>query len=136
MTREDLAARLRADDVEADGWASEPPLDTLHCHPDLIERLSAITRPAGATQRTFVAGCPVITHSRHAIAAAAGTSWLVVRSDRPAGALATVAEPLELGSGWQQLDPWAVDVAFAKSTDLLRAHIVRAMELAEAHAWR
>jgi hypothetical protein len=136
QTDEDLVERLWADDVAADGWEAEPPLETLHCHPDLIQRLTEIARPAGVTRRAFVDGCPVITYGRYAIAAAAGTSWLVVRSDRPAGALATVVDVSELGPAWQSLDPWTVDVAFAKGTDLLRSHVVRAMELAEAHAWR
>ena len=41
-----------------------------------------------------------------------------------------------LDTEWQCLDPWAADVTFAKSTDLLRAHLTRAAELAETHAWR
>jgi hypothetical protein len=134
---EDLVAHLQADDVVTDGWAVEPPLETLHCHPDLIERLTEVARPVRGTRRAFVAGCPVITHANgHAVAAASGTSWFVVRSDRPAGALAIEGDMMSLGREWQRLDPWTVDVAFAKGIDLLRAHVVRAMELAEAHAWR
>ena len=60
----------------------------------------------------------------------------MVRSDRPAGALATAIDVTDLGPGWQSLDPWTVDIAFAQGTDLLRAPVVRARELAEAHAWR
>ena len=133
---EELVARLRADDITADGWEAEPALDELRCHPDLIQRLTEIARPTRGTRRAFVAGDPVITYADHAIAAATGTSWLVVRSDLPAGALATDAHTAGLGAEWQTLDPWAPDVAFAKSTNLLRAHITRAAEQAEARAWR
>jgi hypothetical protein len=136
VTRDELVERLNADDVGADGWDPEPALDALHCHPDLIERLTQIARPVRGTRRAFVAGCPVITSSSHAIAAARGTSWFVVRSDRPAGALKTTTDTAGLGPAWQALDPWSADAAFAKGTDLLRAHVVRAVEMAEAHAWR
>jgi hypothetical protein len=136
VTREDLVERLRADDIAADGWDSEPALESLDCHPDLIQRLTEIARPTRGTRRAFVAGNPVITYADHAIAAATGTSWLVVRSDLPEGALATDADTAGLPADWQRLDPWAPDVAFAKSTNLLRAHITRAAEQAEAHAWR
>jgi hypothetical protein len=135
-TREELVARLRADDVAADGWEAEPALDALQCHPDLIQRLTELARPTRGTRRAFVAGSPVITYAEHAITAATGTNWLVIRSDLPAGALATDADTAGLPPAWQRLDPWAPDVAFAKSTTLLRAHITRAAELAESHAWR
>jgi hypothetical protein len=134
--REELVERLRADNLAAEGWEAEPALEALECHPDLIQRLTEIARPTRGTRRVFVAGSPVITYGDHAIAAATGTSWLVVRSDLPAGALAIDADSAGLSAEWQRLDPWAPDVAFAKSTNLLRAHITRAAEQAEAHAWR
>jgi hypothetical protein len=31
-----------------------------------------------------------------------------------------------------ELDPWAPDTAFARAVDLLRAHLARAYEVAEA----
>jgi hypothetical protein len=69
------------------------------------------------------------------IAAAAGTSWLVVRSALPAGALRS-AQPLDeqLDPDWVELDPWGVEVAFAPTIDLLRGHVARAYARAEAEA--
>jgi len=126
----------RADHGAVTGWAPDPPLEALHCHPDLVARLSEIARPVAGTARRFVAGCPVVHHPRgRPIAAASGTNWLAVRSDRPAGALAPAAPEASaaaLGAGWQALDPWTSDVAFARGTDLLRGHVIRAYELAEA----
>ena len=66
-----------------------------------------------------------------------------MRSGLPAGALACPeprasqldGDPLDgalLDGAWVELDPWAPDAAFAHATDLLRAHIARAYELAEA----
>ena len=125
----------RADHEPVRGWEGEPALDELRCHPDLIERLSAVARPVTGTARVFVAGCPVVHHPQgRPIAAAAGTGWLVVRSDGPAGALAE-PHPPELGSEWIALAPFPADVAFARGIDLLRSHVVRAYELADAQ-WR
>jgi hypothetical protein len=118
----------------APGWEADPPLDQLHSHPDLIARLAEIARPIAGVRRRFVGGCPVIEHPNgRPIAAAAGTSWLVVRSDLPAGALG-LGSPLAtaLGPEWLQLNPWSENVAFARALDLLRAHVARAYELAEA----
>lgn len=128
----------RADHEPGRDWAPDPPLTELRCHPDLVARLAEVARSVGrsavgAVGRRFVAGCPVIHHHQgRPIAAAAGTDWLVVRSALPAGALARAAS-LESGldPDWVELDPWAVDVAFARSTDLLRAHVARAYERAE-----
>ena len=116
-----------------DGWEPTPPLDSLHCHPDLVARLAEVARPVGSTRRVFVDGCPVIHHPYgRPIAAASGTAWMTVRSARPAGALETAEAPLDgLGPDWTMLDPWAADVALSRTSDLLRAHVVRAYELAE-----
>jgi hypothetical protein len=126
----------RTDREPGRGWAPDPPIGELHCHLDLVARLAEIARPIGDVGRRFVAGCPVINHPcGRSIAAASGTSWLVVRSARPAGALAS-KHPFDTGlePDWVELDPWGVDVAFARAIDLLRAHVARAYELAEADA--
>ena len=120
----------------APGWEADPPLDELHCHPDLIARLSEVARPIAGVRRRFVGGCPVIEHPQGCpIAAAAGTSWLAVRSDLPAGALRVGAPTITaLGSDWLELNPWSENVAFARALDLLRAHLARAYQLAGAPA--
>ena len=126
----------RADHEPERGWAPDPLIGDLRCHPDLVARVAEIARPIGDVRRRFVAGCPVIHHPRgRPIAAASGTSWLVVRSALPAGALRS-AQPLdeELDPDWVELDPWGVDVAFARTIDLLRGHVARAYERAEAGA--
>jgi hypothetical protein len=128
-------AGLRLDREPAPGWEPEPPLDALHCRPDLIARLAQAARPIAGVRRRFVAGCPVIEHPRgRPIAAAAGTSWLAVRSDLPAGALRTDASSAgaRLGPEWRELNPWSENVAFARALDLLSAHVARAYELAES----
>jgi hypothetical protein len=116
-----------------DGWEPTPRPEVMRCDPDLVARLAQVARPVGSTRRVFVDGCPVIHHPRgRPIAAASGTAWLTVRSARPAGALETAEAPLDgLGSDWTMLDPWAADVALSRTIDLLRAHVVRAYELAE-----
>jgi hypothetical protein len=129
------AAGHPADRDPAPGWEAEPPLEALHCHPDLIARLAEAARPIAGVRRRFVAGCPVIEHPRgRPIAAAAGSSWLAVRSDLPPGALRTDASSAAapLGAEWRELNPWAENVAFARALDLLRAHVGRAYELAES----
>jgi len=127
---------MRDLDEPVKGWAPMPPYEALLCHPDLVERLAEVSRTVGAARRVFVAGCPVIHHPRgRAIAAAWGTSWLTVRSGRPAGALATANQPLAgLDAPWVMLDPWAADVSLSRTIDLLRAHVARAYELAERAA--
>src|SRR5689334_12272609 len=124
---------MRDVDDLVDGWAPMPPYETLHCHPDLVERLAAVSRTVRAVRRVFVGGCPVIHHTRgRAIAAAWGTAWLTVRSGRPPGALATLNQPLAgLEAPWVMLDPWAADVALSRTIDLLRAHVASAYELRE-----
>ena len=123
----------RADHAAAAGWEADPPLEALHCHPDLVTRLAEIARPVRGTVRKFVAGCPVIHHPEgQPIAAASGTSWLVVRSAQPAGALASPWHTHGLAPEWVDLDPFAPDVALARGIDLLRAQVARAFELASA----
>ena len=127
---------VRADHEPERGWAPDLPIGELRCHPDLVARLAEIARPIGEARRRFVAGCPVIHHPLgRPIAAASGTAWLVVRSALPAGALRS-ARPLdeELDPDWVELDPWGVGVAFARTIDLLRGHVARAYERAEAGA--
>jgi hypothetical protein len=123
-------------DEPIDGWEPTPSVDALRCHPDLVVRLSEVSRSIGDVRRVFVEGCPVIHHPHgRAIAAASGKAWLTVRSALPAGALATTEAPLAgLGPEWKMLDPWAADVALSRTVDLLRAHIARAYELAERAA--
>jgi hypothetical protein len=133
----ELLSWLASDEHDVAGWADDPPLETLHCHPDLVERLAEISRPVRGAGRVFVAGCPVIQHPRGApIACASGTSFLVVRSAQPAGALTSQWKTPELDASWVSLDPWAADVTFAKTVELLRGHMRRAYEHAEAGAWR
>jgi hypothetical protein len=130
-----LFTLLIADDVEPVAeWAPEPPRAELHCAPGLVSRLALVARPIGHTGRRFVAGCPVIHHPRgRPIAVGEGSSWIAVRSDLPAGAIdgsgSHVPRLSELG--WVELDPWAPDTAFARTVDLLRAHVARAYENAE-----
>jgi len=123
----------RSEHLPVTGWEPDPPLDALHCHPDLVARLAEIARPVRGTARTFVAGCPVIHHpAGQPIAAASGTSWLVVRSAQPAGALASHWHTNGLAPEWVDLDPFAPDVALARGIDLLRAQVARAFELADS----
>ena len=123
-----------ADDHEpAARWEADPPPDELRCDPALVARLAEAARPIRGVRRRFVAGSPVIEHPRgRAIAAAAATEWLVVRSDLPAGALQVDAPTVTtLGPEWLELNPWSENVAFARALDLLRAHLARAYDLAE-----
>ena len=98
-----------------------PHINVLHCHPDLIKRLSLVAHPIPGAVRVFVAGCPVIHHpSGPPIAAASGTSWLTVREH----------------DSWIRLDPWQTDIALARGIDLLRARIASAYREVEESAWR
>lgn len=129
---------LTADEPElVDAWEPDPPAAELRCDPGLVARLALVTRPIGNTRRRFVAGCPVIHHPRgRPIAVAEGSSWAAIRSDLPTGALersgACVCRLSEFG--WVELDPWAPDTAFARTIELLRAHVTRAYENAEREA--
>ncbi len=126
-----LLAWCARDDHAVAGWEPEPAVEALHCHPDLVARVAAVCRPVAGTARVFVAGCPVIHHRNgRPIAVASGTRWFAARSDRPVGALAPAAPCGVPGPDWLELDPWSADLAFAKSTDLLRAHVQRAYDLA------
>jgi hypothetical protein len=133
---ESLRAWLASDDHEVEGWAAEPPVEQLRCHPDLNERLTQISRPVRGTCRVFIDGCPVVHHPvGPPIAFATGTSRLVVRSAQPAGALASKWRTPGLVDAWVDLDPWAADVTFARTLELLRTHVRRAYDRAEAGAW-
>jgi len=141
---EPLAAWLRSDahDVgdAVDAWTGErlgdPSIGELRCHPDLVERLTQIARPIRGTRRVWVDGCPVVHHPSGApIACATGTSRLVVRSGLPAGAVVSRWRTPGLDRAWTDLDPWAADVTFARSVELLRTHVRRAYDLAEAGVW-
>jgi hypothetical protein len=117
------------------GWAPDPPAAELRCEPGLVTRLAQVARPIGATRRVFVAGCPVVHHPRgRAIAVAEGSTWIAVRSRSPAAAIPSpVPHAPDLSDwGWVELDAWASDIAFARVIDLLRGHLTRAYELAEA----
>jgi hypothetical protein len=132
----ELLAWLRSDDQVVDGWAPDAPIDELRCHPDLVERLTQIARPQRGAARVWVTGCPVVHHrDGPPIACATGTSRLVVRSAQPAGALASHWQTPGLDAAWVDLDPWAADVTFARTLDMLRAHVARAYELAGERAW-
>jgi hypothetical protein len=134
----ELIAWVASDDHQVEGWAPEPSLDELQCHPDLVERLAEIARPLRFGVRVFVAGCPVLHHPGGSpIACASGTRVLLVRSGQPAGALVSDwAVPHELDASWVSLDPWATDVTFTRTVGLLREHMRRAYDHAEAGAWR
>ncbi len=128
-----LLGWLTSDDHDVSGWQPPPPLDTLHCHPDLVARLDQVALPTRGVRRAWVCGCPVVHHPSGApIACARGTSQLVVRSGRPAGALASSWPAVGLGDEWIDLDPWASDVTFARALELLRAHVHAAYERVES----
>jgi hypothetical protein len=118
-----------------DTWEPQPPPAALRCSAGLVARLALIAQPIGKTKRRFIAGCPVIHHPRgRPIAVAVGSSWIAIRSDLPAGSLENHGThvPRLSEQGWVELDPWAPDTAFARAVDLLRAHLARAYEVAEA----
>jgi hypothetical protein len=105
----------------ADGWADDPPLEDLRCHPDLVERLASLVRPLRPA-RVFVAGCPVIhVTGGHAFAAAFGTSTLLCRVDASG-----VLPSAPAFDGWLALDPWPQDIAFTRGTDLMRQLLAQA----------
>ena len=113
--------------VAPDSWAAEPPLEELHCHPDLVERLAELGRALRDVRRTFVGGCPVLHHPHGApFAAAFGTSGMVVRTHERLGVLDPRVRTTDLPDGWSDVDPWAVDVAFTRATTLLRDTLHRA----------
>lgn len=152
----ELREHLRRDDHDVQGWAPEPPPGDLACASALVDRLTEITRPVAGTIRTWVDGVPVVHHPAGApIACASGDDWLIVRSGMPPGALAVADQgpsggdgdtgaptgigpagigPEEMGSEWVRLDPWATDAAFARTPQLLRTHVQRAMQLAGERA--
>jgi hypothetical protein len=132
-----LLTWLTSDDHDVDGWADDLPIQALRCHPDLVQRLTEISRPVNGACRVWVDGCPVVHHrAGPPIGCARGTNTLVVRSGLPAGALASPERTPGLDDTWIDLDPWAADVTFAKTIELLRMHVRRAYDLAETRAWR
>jgi hypothetical protein len=132
-----LLGWLTTDDHDVDGWADDLPIEALRCHPDLAQRLTEISRPVKGACRVWVDGCPVVHHrAGPPIACARGTNRLVVRSGLPAGALVSPERTPGLDDTWIDLDPWAADVTFAKTIELLRMHVRRAYDLAETRAWR
>ena len=139
MTRDevDLSPALHGwvtnDEHEVEGWAEDLPIAQLRCHPDLVERLAQIARPVRGARRAWVDGCPVVHHPGGApIAFATGTHVLVVRSAQPAGTLAPGWHTNGLTGDWTDVDPWAADVTFAKTLELLRNHLRHAFALAGA----
>ena len=127
-----LLAWLTSDEHDVGGWSDDLLLEELRCHPDLVERLTQIARPVRGAVRVWVDGCPVVHHPRGApIACATGTNHLVVRSSQPAGALMSRWHTPGLGVDWVDLDPWAADVTFARTLELLRMHVRRAYERAD-----
>ena len=137
MTPE-LVAWLTVDGHDVDGWEPDPPAADVRCARPLVNRLSEAGRSAErAIARVWVDGCPVLHHPRGApLACAWDERSLVVRSAQPAGALATTRTTAGLDDDWVDLDPWATDTSFARTTELLRMHVRHAYELAEARAWR
>jgi hypothetical protein len=122
-----LVAWLASDEHDVGGWQPEPPIDRLRCHPDLVARVDQVARPQRGACRVWVAGVPVVHHPAGApIAFAQGTSVLAVRSAQPPGALASRWSIDGLDPSWVSLDPWAADVTFAKTLEMLRAHVARA----------
>ena len=136
MTPE-VTAWLNGTSHEVAGWAPDPPPDALHCERPLVTRLSEAGRTAApAMARVWVDGCPVLHHPNGApVACAWGACSLVVRSAQAPGALTPASTTPGLDDTWVDLDPWAVDTTFARTSDLLRMHVRRAYELAEARAW-
>lgn len=133
----DLHAWLAASHASApDGWAADPPVEQLGCHPDLVERLTSVARPLDGVGRVFVAGCPVVHHpAGPPIACAFGTSGLLARAGGSAGPLDPGVRTAGLDDDWLDLDPWPADVLFRRGTDLLRDALARAYNLAAA-PWR
>ncbi|HEX5615053.1 MAG TPA: hypothetical protein VFZ83_07830 [Acidimicrobiia bacterium] len=119
----------REHSVAPDGWCAEPPLEDLHCHPDLVERVATLARTLRDVRRTFVDGCPVLHHpSGPPFAAAFGTSGLVVRTAERLGALDPGWRTTGLDASWRDVDPWAADVTFTRATTLLRDAFRRAYD--------
>lgn len=120
MIPDELRAWLtRPHDVAPDEWKPDPP--EIRCDPRLVERLASLARPL-RPRRVFVAGCPVIHHpAGPPVAAAFGTSELLVRGEVP-----ELLDAEDTGMGWVILDAWPPDVGFARGTDLLRQVLARA----------
>jgi hypothetical protein len=128
---DELRAWIAADHPAApDGWEPDPPVTELACQPELVERLASLVRPL-RPRRIFVGGCPVIHHPcGPPFAAAWGTRALVARLDERAPLIAASDETAGLAPAWVALEPWPVDVAFSRGTDLLRQALARAYETA------
>src|SRR5262249_44103029 len=114
----------------------DPPIEVLRCHPDLVERLTTIARPERGVRRVFVGGCPVVHHpAGPPIAAAWGTSALVVRAGGVAGTLDPGVRTEGLDDPWLDLDPWPADVLFRRGTELLRDAVARAYRAVAVPDW-
>ena len=134
---DELLAWLDFDEHTVPDWAPDPPRAELQCSPELVARLTEVARPVAGTRRAWVDGCPVVHHpSGVPIAFAGGESYLAVRSAQAAGALASRWHARELGDSWVDLDPFAPDVGLVHTVELLRGHVQRAYDRAEAGAWR
>jgi hypothetical protein len=90
-------------------WARRRiPVEAMRCHPDLCDRLEAISTGLGGRLR-YVAGLPVLVQANNAIfAIAAGTSWIALRLP-PHGQSAVVRSEWGrrgLDDEWIDVDPW------------------------------
>jgi hypothetical protein len=83
-------------------------MEAIRCHPDLVDRLDAISGGLGGRLR-YVAGLPVVVHPNNVIfAIAAGTSWIALRLP-PHGQSAVVRSEWGrrgLDDEWIDVDPW------------------------------
>jgi hypothetical protein len=126
---------LRRDDHPATGWADPLPYEQMRCHPDLAELVETLARQVGGVTRVWVAGRPVLHVGGQPIAYATGTDVFAVRSDEPAGALAPRFVANDLDGPWVHLDPYAPDVTFTTTRQLLTAQVQHARDRAEAGVW-
>ena len=118
-------------DAAPPGWEPDPPAEQLGCSPELLERLSSLTRPLRLVRRAFVVGCPVIHHpDGPAIACAWNADALVVRAGGVAGAITAAVHTVGLNNEWIDVDPWPGDVLFRRGTDALRDVVRRAYDAA------
>jgi hypothetical protein len=117
------------------GWADPLPYEQMHCHPDLADKLETHARQVGGIARVWVAGCPVFQVGPAPVAYARGTNICGIRSGEPAGPLASDNAASGLDFPWVHLDPFAPDVTFTTTKQLLLMHLQRARNRAEAGVW-
>ncbi len=101
-------------------WAGA---DTIRCHPELLDRLDAITAGLPRVQIAYLDGLPVLVHpTMTAFGVAAGTRWLALRV--PGNAHGAVERSglgrRGLGGDWIDVDPWLIDTPTPLGTRRVR----------------